>query len=76
MLQQLRKRIFGSSSPIPSANPQLEETVLIDAVTGVEDSRRPWRTVGVTEQRLREANKRSWLTSSKGWSDMLGRFSR
>ena len=37
---------------------------------------KPWRTVGLTEQRLREKNRRSWRTSSKGWSEMLGRFSR
>lgn len=37
---------------------------------------KPWRTVGLTEQRLREKNRRSWHTSGKGWSDMLGRFSR
>ena len=37
---------------------------------------KPWRTVGLTEQRLREKNRRSWRTSGKGWSEMLGRFSR
>ena len=35
----------------------------------------PWRTVGLTEQRLRAANKQSWVTSTKGWSDLLNRFS-
>jgi hypothetical protein len=37
---------------------------------------RPWRTVGLTEQRLREKNRQAWRTSGKGWSEMLGRFSR
>lgn len=32
------------------------------------------RTVGVTEQRLRARNKQSWMTSTKGWSDLFGRF--
>lgn len=32
------------------------------------------RTVGDTEQRLRAANKQAFMTSSKGWSDALGRF--
>ena len=34
------------------------------------------RTVGLTEERLRAANKQSWLTSTRGWSDFLGRFTR
>ena len=46
-------------------------TVLMEATKG----RRPWRTVGLTEQRLRERNRESWITSTKGWSEMLGRFS-
>jgi len=33
------------------------------------------RTVGLTEARLRAANKEAWTTSSKGWSEILGRFS-
>jgi hypothetical protein len=32
------------------------------------------RTIGLTEQRLRAANQQSWMTSTKGWSDFLGRF--
>ena len=39
------------------------------------DFERVSRTVGLTEQRLRAANKEAWTTSSKGWSDILGRFS-
>lgn len=33
------------------------------------------RTVGLTEARLRARNKEAWTTSSKGWSEILGRFS-
>lgn len=33
------------------------------------------RTVGLYETRLRAANKEAWTTSSKGWSEILGRFS-
>lgn len=33
------------------------------------------RTVGLTEARLRARNKESWTTSTKGWSEILGRFS-
>lgn len=75
MWHKLRKTFFGRPSQLPSANPSLEPTVLIDALTGLDLGRKPWRTVGATEQRLRDKNKRSWVTSSKGWSDMLGRFS-
>jgi hypothetical protein len=32
------------------------------------------RTVGVTEARLRARNQQSWMTSTKGWSDLFGRF--
>jgi hypothetical protein len=34
------------------------------------------RTIGLTEARLRAANKQSWLSSSKGWSNLFGRFTR
>jgi hypothetical protein len=33
------------------------------------------RTVGLYDARLRAANKEAWTTSSKGWSEILGRFS-
>lgn len=32
------------------------------------------RTIGLTEARLRARNKRSWMTSTRGWSDFFGRF--
>jgi hypothetical protein len=76
MLRHLAKRIFrGKSdsvrlpplSDLPSsANP---------AANDGSGPKRSFRTVGLTEQRLRAANKQSWITSTKGWSDILGRFS-
>jgi hypothetical protein len=36
--------------------------------------RRVYATVGLTEQRLRARNQRSWMTSTKGWSNFFGRF--
>jgi hypothetical protein len=33
-----------------------------------------YRTISVTEARLRARNKQSWMTSKKGWSDFFGRF--
>jgi len=38
------------------------------------DKPRHWRTVGLTEQRLRAANKKAWMESTSGWSDFFGRF--
>jgi hypothetical protein len=35
---------------------------------------RTYRTIGLTEQRLRARNKQSWMTSTQGWSDFFGRF--
>ena len=35
---------------------------------------RTYRTIGLTEARLRARNKQSWMTSTKGWSDFFGRF--
>jgi hypothetical protein len=35
---------------------------------------RVYRTVGLTEARLRARNKQSWMTSTKGWSEFFGRF--
>ena len=35
---------------------------------------RVYRTIGLTEARLRARNKQSWMTSAKGWSDFFGRF--
>ena len=37
---------------------------------------RTYRTVGLTESRLRARNKQSWMTSTRGWSDFFGRFMR
>ena len=35
---------------------------------------RTYRTIGLTEARLRARNKQSWITSTKGWSNFFGRF--
>jgi len=37
---------------------------------------RTYRTIGLTEARLRARNKESWMTSTRGWSDFFGRFMR
>ena len=71
--RQLAKRCFGSSIKVQPADPHAEPTAM-DFAESLEP--KPWRTVGLTEQRLREANRKSWHTSAKGWSEVLGRFSR
>ena len=50
----------------------LPDSVAPDNATS--DNPRHWRTVGLTEQRLRAANKKAWLESTSGWSDFFGRF--
>lgn len=66
--------ISGSSVELQHHEPA---AVAMDrhAMSPDDGARKPWRTVGPTEQRLRERNRESWITSTKGWSDMLGRFS-
>jgi hypothetical protein len=75
MWRRIASMIFGSS--VEQA-PQQFAPVPMDrqpTPSGNDPSRKPWRTVGLTEQRLRERNRESWITSTKGWSEMLGRFS-
>ena len=72
MWRQLAQLFGPSSKPVPAP-------VAIDSSLTVLDGRavpKSYRTVGLTEQRLRAANSRSWQTSAKGWSDFFGRFSR
>jgi hypothetical protein len=76
MWNRLRNRLFGIPAARRASFPSLDETILNGRIGSVDSPPKPWRTVGITEQRLREKNKRAWLTSSKGWSEVLGRFSR
>jgi len=46
----------------------------INEMENAEPRPRVYRTVGITEARLRARNKQSWITSTRGWSDLLGRF--
>lgn len=36
--------------------------------------RHVYRTISMTEARLRARNNQSWMTSTKGWSDFFGRL--
>ena len=74
MFRHLARRIFGSSSvrlpPLSEIPPVMRPTP-----SDGTQSKQTFKTVGLTEQRLRAANKQAWITSTKGWSDILGRFS-
>lgn len=50
----------------------LPDSFRSDEVT--TDKPRHWHTVGLTEQKLRAANKKAWMESTSGWSDFFGRF--
>jgi hypothetical protein len=78
MKMNFRERLFG-----PRENPHANATALKkektlaminDADLGAKPRVR--RTVGLTEQRLRAANQQSWMTSTQGWSNLFGRFTR
>ena len=78
MKNNLRERLFGPrENADPDATKQKKEKTLAminDADPGAKPRVR--RTVGLTEQRLRAANQESWMTSTRGWSDFFGRFTR
>ena len=77
MKTNLREKLFG-----PRENPDADATTvkkekalaMINEPDPGSGRPRARRTVGLTEQRLRAANKQSWMTSTKGWSDFFGRF--
>ena len=78
MKKNLRERLFGPPD-VPDAGAielKKEKTLARINEPDVGAKPRTRRTVGLTEARLRAANKQSWMTSAKGWSDFLGRFTR
>jgi hypothetical protein len=79
MIKKLREKLFGArDNPDPDATRHKKEKTLamINEVDPGSAKPRARRTVGLTEQRLRAANQQSWVTSTKGWSDFFGRFTR
>ena len=75
---KLREKLFG-----PRENPDANATALkkektLAKINEADLSAKPRvrRTVGLTEQRLRAANQQSWMTSTEGWSNLFGRFTR
>jgi hypothetical protein len=78
MIKNLKERLFGSHErPDTGADTLKKEKTLAKINEPDADAKpRTRRTIGLTEARLRAANKQSWITSSKGWSDLFGRFVR
>ena len=73
-------RLLGRSQT-PAADPvtvRKEKTLasINESETTADKPPRVRRTVGLTEQRLRARNQQSWMTSTRGWSDFFGRFTR
>jgi hypothetical protein len=50
----------------------LPDSVRLDIATF--DKPRHWRTLGLTDNKPREASKKAWLERAMGWSDIFGRF--
>ena len=78
MKKSLRERLFGSTQMRNPDAAALKKEKTLAKINEPEAAAKPHarRTIGLTEARLREANKQSWITSSKGWSDLFGRFVR
>jgi hypothetical protein len=74
----LREKLFGPREN-PDANAtalKKEKTLAMINEADLGAKPRVRRTVGLTEQRLRAANQQSWMTSTEGWSNLFGRFTR
>jgi hypothetical protein len=78
MSKNLRERLFGSSDVRDAGATEAKKEKTLAKINEPDAGAKPRtrRTIGLTEARLRAANQQSWMTSSKGWSDFLGRFTR
>jgi hypothetical protein len=79
MMKNLREKLFGSRTNRDASATTLKKEQTLAKINEPEARSvkpRTRRTIGLTEARLRAANEQSWLTSSKGWSDLFGRFTR
>ena len=77
MFRNLMTQLFGSrKSQTASTHASKKAKTLATINESQTSSTKPRvrRTVGLTEARLRARNKQSWMTSTKGWSALLGRF--
>ena len=77
MKEHLGEILFGPREIQDAGTPTLKKEQMPAKINETDlGSAKPSarRTIGLTEQRLRAANRQSWMTSTKGWSDFLGRF--
>ncbi len=79
MKKSLLERLLPARNPAETRATPVKKQKALEKINEVETSvgkPRVRRTVGLTEARLRAANEQSWITSGKGWSNLLGRFKR
>ncbi|HUQ48071.1 MAG TPA: hypothetical protein VM053_07500 [Gemmatimonadaceae bacterium] len=79
MHKSLLEKIFGSRHPRDAAEQAHKKETTLAMINEIDHSPTPARarrTVGLTEERLRAANRQSWLSSGKGWGRFFGRFGR
>jgi hypothetical protein len=78
MKKTLKERLFGPRAARDASPTALKKEQTLAKINEPDPEAKPRarRTIGLTEQRLRAANQQSWITSSKGWSGLLGRFTR
>ena len=78
MKPTLMERLFGPRKARDTAPTPLKKEQTLAKINEPDSGAKPRarRTIGLTEERLRAANRQSWITSSKGWSGLLGRFTR
>jgi hypothetical protein len=77
MFRNLITNLFGSTKGrTATAHASKKQKTLATINESETSSMKPRvrRTVGLTEARLRARNKQSWMTSTKGWSALFGRF--
>ena len=77
MFKNLKAKLFGSDksrTATTRASKKQKTLATINESETTSTKPRTRRTVGLTEARLRARNKESWMTSTKGWSALFGRF--
>lgn len=77
--KNLRERLFGPREIRDVDATALKKEKMLAKINETDPGSakpRARRTVGLTEERLRAANRQSWITSAKGWSGFFGRFTR
>ena len=78
MKKSLREKLFGfrriQRDEDIAARKEKTLASVNESETTADKPPRVNRTIGLTEARLRARNEQSWKTSTKGWSDLFGRF--